>query len=57
MKFVIVIIIIIIIRPRPAFGWLGLGGLSGVKTLGEGKIGKNTHTTIHTDASPLYIYQ
>ena len=42
--------IIITTRPKPALGRLGLGGSSGVKTLGEGKISKNV-TELHH-----YIY-
>ena len=55
----IIIIIIIITRPKPGFGRLGLGGSSGVKTLGEGKISKNVtdrHTHIQSYTPPLYIY-
>ena len=52
---IIIIIIIILTRPKPAFGRLGLGGSSGVKTLGEGKISKNV-TNKQTDTSSLYIY-
>ena len=51
----IIIIIIITTRPKPAFGWLGLGGLSGVKTLGEGKIGKNTHNHTYRRFTIIYI--
>ena len=50
-------IIIIITRPWPAFGRLGLGGSSGVKTMGKGKISKNvTHTQTDTHTLHHYIY-
>ena len=52
---IIITIIIIITRPKPAFGRLGLGGSSEVKTLGEGKISKNV-TDIHTDIHFTIIY-
>ena len=47
---IIITITIIITRPKRAFGRLGLGGSSGVKTMGKGKISKNVthrHTHIH----------
>ena len=51
----VIIIIIINTRPKPAFGRLGLGGSSGVKTLGEGKISKNV-THRQTDIHFIIIY-
>ena len=50
----IIIITIIITGPKPAFGRLGLGGSSGVNTLGKGKISKNV-TYKHTLHHYIYI--